>query len=192
MMSEIEEIDAGFDMGDLDVETISSKRYRFYVYGCILDDSNYQKLIITLFKASKKDRIDFIINCDGGCMYITNTIIHAFRSSGIRTKAIVTGKCYSAASMLTLACDEVEFGPFGEMMIHTAVVPNPEDTPRSSVRKANFDLKTVEKYLDLIYHGFLTKKEIEKVKEYKELWFDSEEVNKRLVKWRKKRKDITK
>lgn len=190
-MSEFESLEEGsedFGSQAIDVVDISSKHYRFMLDSDIDEPAVYRKLILTLLKATKRDVIDFIVNSDGGCMFIMGSIIEAFKISGIRTRAIVVGKCYSAASMLSLSCDEIEFRPSGEMMIHTAQLTGHQGPTRNVERKAKFDRQVIETILDRVYANFLSKGELEDVKEYKEVWLTSEQVNKRLKKWRKAKK----
>lgn len=172
----------------LDDEEISLHHYRYILSGLIEDDAKYNKLILSLMKASPRDQIDFIINCDGGCMYLMNTIIQAFKVSGIKTRAIVMGKCYSAASMIALSCDEVDFRPGAEMMIHCAQLGAPQGPARSVETKVKFDRKSTEEFLDEIYGDFLTEEELEDVKEYKEVWLTHTQVEQRLKKWRRAKK----
>lgn len=174
------------DFENLHTKVFQSQHHT-YILDEILDDhAEFRKLLMLLFNSTPYDTIDFVINFDGGCMYIAKAIIEAFRYSGIHTKAIVVGKCFSAASMITLSCDEVEFLPSGEMMVHTAQLVPMGGHTREVKRRAEFDQRTIEATLDEIYKDFLTKQELDKVKEGAELWLDSADVNARLKNWRAK------
>lgn len=181
----------GFGLDDdssLDVEEIPLRHYRFSMRGMIEEEPKYDRLVMALLKAGPNDMIDFIINCQGGCMYLMNTIIQSFKLSGIRTRAIVTGMCYSAASMIALSCDEIIFCPGADMMIHCAQLGHPMGPARAVESKVRFDRKNTELFIDEVYGDFLTPDELEDVKEYKEVWLDHKDVQRRLVKWRKAKK----
>lgn len=58
------------------------------------------------------------INCDGGDVQEALAMFDALVELPIPTRALVRGNCASAATLLALACDEVEMSPNSFFMVH--------------------------------------------------------------------------
>jgi ATP-dependent protease ClpP protease subunit len=91
------------------------------------------------------------------------------------------GACHSAASIISMYCHNIHVFETAYMMIHTASFGNFGNTTTVKTQ-TDFTVEQVEKLLDDAYRGFLDKKELNEVKQGIELWYDSEEIRKRLKK----------
>ena len=91
------------------------------------------------------------------------------------------GACHSAASIISMYCHNIHVFETAYMMIHTASFGNFGNTTTVKTQ-TDFTVEQVEKLLDDAYKGFLDKKELNEVKQGIELWYDSEEIRKRLKK----------
>ena len=80
-----------------------------------------------------------------------------------------------------LYCHAVHVYDTAYMMIHTASFGSSGNTPTVKAH-TDFTIKQCEKLMIDAYDGFLTPKELEKVLNGLELWFNAEEIKPRLKK----------
>lgn len=180
------------DQNDI-VDTIEMKSFchRIFIDDEITDPKYYRKVILTIMNSCENDSIMFLINSVGGDLFSLRSIIETFRMMNVRTTAVVMGKCYSAASMLTLSCDKAIVYPSAEMMIHTAQMASGGSCGNWK-KGVNFAAKSVEDYLEEVYYGFLSTEEIERVKNDQEIYLDSAQISSRLIKMKRARAKIEK
>jgi len=145
----------------------------------ITESSNYRELISLLMNAGPEDQINLYINSPGGNLDAACAIITAIQCSNADVKAYLMGAAHSAASMITMYCTQVHVFNHAYMMAHTASFGSSGNT--STVKShTDFTVTQVEKLLDDAYEGFLSKDELSKVKNGVEVWFDNEQIIKRL------------
>jgi ATP-dependent Clp protease, protease subunit len=114
-------------------------------------------------------------------IYTAIAIINAMMVCHAEITGFIMGACHSAASIISMYCHHIHVFETAYMMIHTASFGNFGNT--STVKtQTDFTVHQVEKLLDDAYKGFLDKKELTEVKQGLELWYDSEEIRKRLKK----------
>ena len=147
----------------------------------IEDPHKYRNLISLLINAQANDRIHLYINSNGGNLDTAIAIINAMLVCQAEITGFLMGACHSAASIITMYCHNVHVFETAYMMIHTATFGNFGNTTTVKTQ-TDFTVDQVEKLLDDAYKGFLDKKELTEVKQGIELWFDSEEIRKRLKK----------
>ena len=147
----------------------------------IEDPHKYRNLISLLINAQANDRIHLYINSNGGNLDTAIAIINAMLVCQAEITGFIMGACHSAASIITMYCHNVHVFETAYMMIHTATFGNFGNTTTVKTQ-TDFTVDQVEKLLDDAYKGFLDKKELTEVKQGIELWFDSEEIRKRLKK----------
>ena len=147
----------------------------------IEDPHKYRNLISLLINAQANDRIHLYINSNGGNLDTAIAIINAMMVCQAEITGFLMGACHSAASIISMYCHNIHVFETAYMMIHTASFGNFGNT--STVKtQTDFTVEQVEKLLDDAYRGFLDKKELNEVKQGLELWYDSEEIRKRLKK----------
>ena len=160
-------------------ETI--RNYRFFLDEDITAPSKYRQLIHVLLSAAPTDRIELIINSGGGRLDSAVAIISAIFNSQATVVGFVMGDCYSAASMIALACHELYVEDFGTFMVHSASYGT-GGSHREISDRASFEEGRLNTIYNLIYTGFLTEEEIEKVRCGYTYWMQTEEVRERLDK----------
>ena len=147
----------------------------------IEDPHKYRNLISLLINAQANDRIHLYINSNGGNLDTAIAIINAMLVCQAEITGFIMGACHSAASIITMYCHNVHVFETAYMMIHTASFGNFGNTTTVKTQ-TDFTVEQVEKLLDDAYKGFLDNKEMKEVKQGIELWYDSEEIRKRLKK----------
>jgi len=159
----------------------SAKHYDVFLDENLGEPADYRDLLSVLFNACENDTIHLFINCNGGHLDTTVAIVEGLKYTAADTTAIILGACHSGASMIALFCHNVAVTDNSYMMIHTASFGSSGNTTNVKAH-TDFTYKQVDKLLDATYEGFLTKEELASVKKGVELWFDAEEISKRVEK----------
>lgn len=159
----------------------SAKQYDVFLDEDLGAPADYRELLSILFNAGENDSIHLFINCNGGQMDTAIAIIEGLKYTQAETTAVILGACHSAASMIALFCHNVAVTDNSYMMIHTASFGSSGNTNNVKAH-TDFTYKQVEKLLDATYEGFLSKDELVSVKKGVELWYDAEEISKRVEK----------
>jgi ATP-dependent protease ClpP protease subunit len=168
--------------------------YDVFIDGEVESPSNYRELIATLFNANEGDTVTIYINSPGGSLNSALAIIEGLKNTEAVVTGVIMGECHSAASLISMYCHEIAVTDNAYSLVHTATFGNYGNT--NNVRShTEFTVKMVEKLLNDTYEGFLTKDELFKVKQGVELWFDADDIRKRMesrVKYliSKQKKDI--
>lgn len=160
---------------------IPATQYDVFLDTEIGDPADYRELNYLLNTATENDRFNLYINSPGGNLNTALMIIESLKMTEASTMAILQGECHSAASMITMYCQEVAVLDSAHSLIHTASYGTVGNTGNVKAH-TEFTTRQVEKLLDETYEGFLTPEELEKVKIGVEFWFDSEEISARLKK----------
>lgn len=153
--------------------------YKIFLDQTITEPALYRNEITALLTMQEGDSVDLLINCKGGNVAAARAVLECLKSTPATTRAIIMGYCYSAATFLALACDEIIVTDAAEFMIHTASFGT-EGTTALVKSHSDFVIKQVHKLLDETYEGLLTQKEIDAVKNGTEFWFSAEELRVRL------------
>jgi len=141
--------------------------------------STYRELIHLLYLAEEFDQFIFIINSSGGDLDGALSIIEACKATNANVRAIITGKCHSAASIIALNCNGVMVTESAHSLIHTASYGAYGSTGQVK-SNVDFSTKQIKQILENTYGGFLTPTEILDVHKGVEFWFDAKEIKKRL------------
>lgn len=145
----------------------------------IEEPSNYRELLALLFNAGEEDTINIFINSNGGHLDTALAVVEGLKATSAHVTAVMIGACHSAASIISMYCHEVAVLDNAYSMIHTASFGAMGSTGNVKAH-TEFTVRQVEKLLNDTYDGFLTKDELAKVKSGVELWFDSDEIRKRM------------
>lgn len=141
--------------------------------------SKYRELIHLLYSAEEFDQFVFVVNSSGGDLDGALSIIEGIKASNATVRAIITGKCHSAASIISLNCDDVMVTESAHMLVHTASYGAYGSTGQIK-SNVDFSTKQIKQILENTYGGFLTPSEIVDVHKGVEFWFDNKEIAKRL------------
>jgi ATP-dependent protease ClpP protease subunit len=142
--------------------------------------SKYRELIHLLYSAEEFDQFVFVVNSSGGDLDGALSIIEGIKASNATVRAIITGKCHSAASIISLNCDDVMVTGSAHMLVHTASYGAYGSTGQVK-SNVDFSTKQIKQILENTYGGFLTPAEIIDVHKGVEFWFDNKEIAKRLL-----------
>lgn len=158
----------------------TANHHDVFIDSDIVEPQHYRELIAILFNANQGDSVNIFLNSNGGHLDTAIAIVEGLKTTEAATTAIIIGACHSAASIIAMYCHDVVVLDGAYTMVHTASFGAQGNT--SNVRShTEFTVRQVEKLLNDTYEGFLTKDELHKVKTGVELWFDSEEIRKRMV-----------
>jgi ATP-dependent protease ClpP protease subunit len=163
---------------------IKSHRTAVSVHTIFFDEdigapAKYRELNHLLYNAEEYDQFVFVMGSSGGDLDGALSIIEAVKASSASVRAIITGKCHSAASIITLNCAEVMVTKSAHMLVHTASYSAFGSTGQIK-SNVDFSTKQIKQILETTYGGFLTPAEIVDVHKGVEFWFDDKEIAKRL------------
>lgn len=143
------------------------------------DASQYRDLINLLYMADENVEFNIFINSPGGNLMSALAIIEAIKATQSVVRAIITGECHSAASLLAMSCHEVIVTDSAHSLIHTASYGT-EGNTHMIQRHVEFSTKMINRVLDNAYQGFLSVEELSDVKRGIEMWMDAEEIRARM------------
>lgn len=159
-------------------EKIISYVYNINIDNEILGPENYRKVYSVLRKATNMDLINFHVNSVGGTILTFIQLYNLILNTKAKTVAYVYS-AVSAAALLVLSCDEVVVTEFSSMMFHSCSwdIGGTADQVKG---QSDFFSEWNKEILTTVCKSFLSDKEIEKVLDNKEMWFNSKQIKQRL------------
>lgn len=162
----------------------SKKGLDVYLYEGINAPAVYAELHHRAINLAASKTITLHINNGGGFEQGSSTICQALRKTKAKTVANLSGIVASAATIVTMECDDIEVAPDVMFMIHESSFDN--------LGGKFSDMKTFQDFYHThtkamtrgAYLGFLTEDELDRIHNGKELWFNAEEV---LQRWENKK-----
>lgn len=154
--------------------------YDVFLDEAIESPDNYRELIAILFNAEEGDSVNIYINSEGGELDTAIAIIEGLKHTQAHVTGVLTGACHSAASFISMYCHEMAVLDNAYSMVHTATFGSVGFTGNVKAH-TDFTVRMVEKLINETYEGFLTKDEIAKVKSGVEMWFDADEIKRRMA-----------
>lgn len=158
----------------------------YFLSDTIEEKSDYYDFLRAVNAASQYDEIHIHINNYGGDLDAAIQMYYSLIKSKARVIISVEGACMSAATVIMLSADEIEFCPWSSIMIHAysdGVIGKYQEIQSSS----DFRKEWFIKFMNDIYGEFLTKKEISQIMSGKDLWMSSDDAIVRFKKIFKKR-----
>ena len=159
--------------------TKRGNEYNCYLSSDIEAPFLYDELCEILVTAAKTDRIILHINSGGGYIDSAFKIVAAIKRSKATTVARLTGTIASAATIITLKCDEVEVEDYTHFMIHNYST-GAQGKGHEVLDYITFNDRDLKVTFKDIYSGFLSEEEIVDVIKGKDLWLNASEVRERL------------
>lgn len=152
--------------------------YDVYLTDTIEAPANYNELINILKYAESYETVNLYINNGGGHIDSAVMLIDAINNSDANVVAHLSGIIASAATIITLACDDIITSKYLSFMIHNY---------STGMQGKGHELKAYQQFNDRelnrafkeIYKGFLTDEEMDKVIDGTDLWFNENEVQER-------------
>lgn len=159
-----------------------SRCLKAYIDEEVKEPKYYRNLVHAIGTLGDGDMLHLSIDSYGGSLDGCMSIITAMRNAsmqGVHVHASIDGTAASAGSLLALAADSIEVGPYATMMVHQSSFGSagPQSTVMSHVLFVDQKVKAIAQE---IYQDFLTDKELDEIFTGKELWFNSEEIADRL------------
>ena len=150
-----------------------------YLMSEIYEPEVYNELCYTLEHTSA-DYVRLVMNNGGGQLDSMLSIIDAIKRSNATVVAVLSGTVASAATMIALACDEVEVADYTSWLTHYY---SGESAGKGNEIKAKhlFDEVEIPKMFKELHKGFFTEAEIERVIDGKDEWLNKEQILERFA-----------
>ncbi len=145
----------------------------------IKEPKYYRTVLQGIDSLGEGDVVLLSINSYGGQLDGAIAIINAIQNTDAEVHASIEGVAASAASLIALASPSISVSPYATMMVHSATF-GAFGKQSDVISHASFVDKQVRGLMNSVYKDFLTDKELEEVIMGKELWFDAEEIVRRL------------
>lgn len=143
------------------------------------DPRNYIPYFKVLEEAREEDVIIFYFNSPGGSIHTLNLFINALRRCKSKTVIARINYAASAAALLALFCDNIEFNTNSTLMLHTysTLMYGKGQEVESEMIHNKIEF---ERLLKLICSKILSEKEIDEMLNGKDFYFSGEEAIRRL------------
>lgn len=142
--------------------------------------AEYNKLCHGLANAYPSETVKIFINNGGGYIDSGFMIIDAIKNSKAKVTAKLSGTVASAATIIALACAEIEIAPHTSFMIHN-YSGGAQGKGHEMKAQMDFTDAQLNEAFVAIYGGFLTPTEMELVIAGKDYWMGKSEVEDRLA-----------
>jgi len=150
-----------------------------YLMNEVYEPDTYNELCYTL-EHTAADYVELVMNNTGGMMDSMVMIRESIAKSNATVVAVLSGTVASAATMVALACDEVEVAQYTSWLTHYY---SGGSAGKGNEIKAKHDFDEVEipKMFKEIHTGFLTDEEIDRVIDGKDIWLNKDEIETRFA-----------
>ena len=165
------------------VETITQSFNIIRVYltdeGVNGTDSHLEQLEAIL-DATANDVVEvYCLGCGGGSADSILMLLNALANSPAHTVTILEGHNASAASMPMMVTDDVRVGMYSSVMFHS-VAGGVAGSMTNTAEAAKFYEQNYNKFFADLYNEFLTTEELELIRNGREIYMNSEELQERL------------
>ncbi len=137
-----------------------------------------------LYNAKEYDEFVLNINSPGGIIDSALMIIDAIKTTPAKVSARLTGTVASAATLISMACDEIYPTQGLSFMIHNYSSGGMQGKGHEMKARQQFIDRQLNRAFRDYYIGFLTDEEMSEIIEGKDIWLDHEEVAER---WARKK-----
>ena len=154
--------------------------YDVYLTNTISYPEYYTELVDLLSNLDNYHTVTLHINNGGGHIDSAFMIMDAIKNSEATVTAKLSGTVASAATIITMACDEIITTKYLAFMIHNYSTGM---SGKGHELKAyqNFTDRELNRAFKEIYKGFLTDEEMDKVIEGQDMWINENEVEERWL-----------
>ena len=164
---EIEEKEQDFDVYKIPVSHLYSVRLTEEI---VSPPSKYNDLCKLLEEdVEENDTVHLHLSNYGGCCDSAITIINAVRNCRGTVKAIINAPCYSAATTIALACDELEVRRNTFLMFHNFSANNEGKGTELKNSVLNTE-RQIHDTMKSVYRPFLTPREINDIFNDKDIY----------------------
>lgn len=172
---EVEETSSGY------FSTLKANAYihEFYLSGTIESPENYIDWFNVIRNSSEYDTVKVYINSGGGDLNTALQFMRVLSDTEANTICSVEGSCMSAATMVMLACDEIEVSPHSLFMVHN-YSGGTIGKGGEMADQIMFEREWSRRFLNEAYKWFLSSDEIESILNNRDIWLHSEDAVERL------------
>lgn len=153
--------------------------HEFYLSGNIEEPQEYIEWFNVIRNASEYDTVKVYINSGGGDLNTALQFMRVLSDTQANTVCSVEGSCMSAATMVMLACDEVEVSPHSLFMMHN-YSGGTIGKGGEMADQIMFEREWSRRFLTEVYNWFLSSDEIESILNNRDIWLHSEDAIERL------------
>lgn len=163
------------------VEALGS-RYKLRFDDVVIQPSFYRFELEALSLAQAGDKVEAVVNSDGGSLSSGIEIANAIFNCKAEVEGILRSSCHSCGSIIFLACHTHDVGLASEMLLHSGSGGS-YGTPTQSIQRAESYKRQVRSLFETVYKGFLSDEELNQmIEDDKEFIFGGEEIVTRLEK----------
>lgn len=166
----------------------SIKLTHFYVTGEIGQADEYIPMIHAIRQAGGDEVIYIHLNTVGGYVNTTVQLLAAIDESDATIITSIEGECHSAGTLLFLAGDQFIVHDHSIMLIHN-MSGGAIGKSHEQAAQIHATSKWYERLIRQLYFQFLTEEELKAVLHGEDLWLDSANIRKRLIKLTKFHKE---
>ena len=161
----------------------------YFLSETIENKSDYYDFLRAVNATSQYDEIHIHINNYGGDLDAAIQMYHSLVRSGAKIVIYIEGACMSAATVVMMTADEIEFCPWSSIMIHA--YSGGDIGKYQEIQSASqFHKEWFSNFMNDVYGDFLTKKELAQVLGGKDLWLNADDAMNRFKKiFRKKERE---
>ena len=158
----------------------------YFLSETIENKSDYHDFLRAVNATSQYDEIHIHINNYGGDLDAAIQMYHSLVRSGAKIGIYIEGACMSAATVVMMTADEIEFCPWSSIMIHA--YSGGDIGKYQEIQSASqFHREWFSNFMNDVYGDFLTKKELAQVLGGKDLWLNADDAMNRFKKIFKKK-----
>ncbi len=158
----------------------SLRQVSFYLSGLIDASAWYNDLFYTLRSASDTDLIYLHLNTAGGDFDTGLQLINNMRASAAHVVTVLEARAYSMGAFIFLAGDELLVHDNCQLLFHSYsgyFTGKGSDQQAQAVAVANW----FGKFMERLCVPFLSLREIKSILKGSDLWMDSDEIRRRLL-----------
>ncbi len=146
----------------------------------IQEPDYYTALINRIDDLGEGDSLILQLDNVGGNVDGCLALVDAIENTPADVTAVLSGRVYSAASIIALRCPQIQVGPYARMMIHSWSGVGGFGKYNEVVADYEFNQKFLKSFFCDTYKHFLTDQEIQQVLDGKDLYVGAEGILERL------------
>lgn len=163
------------------------RQVSYYLCGELHEPQYYTELFHTLRSAAETDLVYIHLNSSGGDFNTGLQIINNVRASNARVVTILEARAYSMAALIFLAGDELVVHDNCQLMFHiySGIFAGKGNEQQAEVLAVG---NWFAKVMSRLCSPFLTETELANILKGSDLWMDSDEIHRRLMRMQRARK----
>jgi ATP-dependent protease ClpP protease subunit len=163
------------------------RQVSYYLCGDLLEPQYYTELFYTLRSAAETDLVYIHLNSSGGDFNTGLQIINNVRASHARVVTILEARAYSMAALIFLSGDELVVHDNCQLMFHiySGIFAGKGNEHQAEVAAVG---NWFEKVMSRLCSPFLSETEITSILKGADVWMDSDEIQRRLMRMERARK----